>query len=38
MGAFAEVFSIRPWEWEELPVAEVMALVRYIDDKANGSG
>lgn len=30
MGAFAEIFGIRPWEWYQLTVSETRALEGYI--------
>jgi hypothetical protein len=35
---FADVFGIRPWEWELLTGPEALQLMAYIDRQGGGSG
>lgn len=32
LGAFADTFGIRPWEWDAMNAQEALLLIRYIDE------
>lgn len=38
MGAFADEFGIRPWEWDLLAASEALQLIAYIDQKNREGG